>query len=631
MRKVEVNIKQNGQFDIYAGGIIIKNCYPGINDMSVRPLKVDIVNTDEGKIVKYMLTEGVIELLFMQKGEQLEIITMLCGFDELPHSFFPIFAANISNVEGGFKQGFGTEGTSGFFTLTDNEEFDIESYGLLVLNEGNNNCFITTFQHDKFIQFYRVEICPLRKEFHKLYAGYRTEEIICKQLILPALAIYLEENLDCGLKRAALKNAVTKDIKLIHRPAYYWCSWYYRYYHFCHEDLLNYLNEFSKYSTDIPFEFIQIDAGYFNSPGDWMETNWRWPEGLKPAFDEIKRYGYKPGIWIAPYMVGNRSKIFRQHPDWVLCTREGNYVTQMQYFGEWRLWGMQDEEYYVLDTSHPQAMEYICDVFKKFKEWGARFFKTDFMLWGIQDSSKVCRHTPGKTSIEYFVDLLKEIKKILGQECFWLGCIAPFLPFLGYADGMRIAGDVGPQWSKGFGPVNMLTEISADQYFNHVYWQNDPDAILLRDFNIHLSEEERTALALLQALSGGMIYTSDPIHQLSDASRELLSFIYPKSKVNPTMPFLGRGYREIIFIHNIPEIDRYIVFFFNPTDTEIVNLYTIESLTGKKELYLQLWNTGEYTKERREQIFVRMNAHGYLLFFASEKTILDKKFRNLWR
>ena len=180
MHKVEVNIKQNGQFDIYAGSIIIKNCYPGINDMPVRPLKVDIVNTDEGKIVKYMLSEGVIELFFMHKAEQLEIITMLCGFGELPLSFFPIFAANIANIEGGFKQGFGTEGPSGFFTLTDNKEFDIESYGLIVLNKQKDNCFVTTCQHDKFIQFYRVEICPffVKINAHGYFLFFASEKTI---------------------------------------------------------------------------------------------------------------------------------------------------------------------------------------------------------------------------------------------------------------------------------------------------------------------------------------------------------------------------------------------------------------------------------------------------------------------
>ena len=41
-------------------------------------------------------------------------------------------------------------------------------------------------------------------------------------------------------------------------------------------------------------------------------------KGLKGAADAIKAAGYEPGIWIGPFMVGEESKLFKEHPDWML-------------------------------------------------------------------------------------------------------------------------------------------------------------------------------------------------------------------------------------------------------------------------------------------------------------------------
>ena len=73
----------------------------------------------------------------------------------------------------------------------------------------------------------------------------------------------------------------------------------------------------------------------------------------------------------------------------------------MSYYGEDWLWGTMIEEIYTFDTSNPEAMEYLRQVFRALKKMGISFSKTDFMLYGAESSDNVKRHTPGKTSIEY--------------------------------------------------------------------------------------------------------------------------------------------------------------------------------------------------------------------------------------
>lgn len=136
-------------------------------------------------------------------------------------------------------------------------------------------------------------------------------------------------------------------------------------------------------------------------------------------------------------------------------------------------------------------LAYLETVFRTLRDWGFTFFKTDFMLWSIHDSSTVRRHTPGLTSVELMRRVLRVIRGAIGEDSYLLGCIAPFLPFLGYADGMRIAGDGGARWAEPYGPINLLWELPCDNYFNHVFWQNGPDAMLLRDFDTYLKNERK--------------------------------------------------------------------------------------------------------------------------------------------
>lgn len=196
-------------------------------------------------------------------------------------------------------------------------------------------------------------------------------------------------------------------------------------------------------------------------------------QGLKKAAETIINAGYEPGVWIAPFIVGDQSGLCKNHPDWLLHDLEGNLVTEIRSYNEPKVWGNLDSNYYVLDTSHPEALAYLKEVFQTLKKWGFSMYKTDFMLWNMHDTSKVQRFDSSMTSVEILRNTLKTIREAIGEESYLLGCIAPFLPFIGYADGMRIAGDVGAQWAEDYGPVNMIRELAADNYFNNIYWQND--------------------------------------------------------------------------------------------------------------------------------------------------------------
>lgn len=233
-------------------------------------------------------------------------------------------------------------------------------------------------------------------------------------------------------------------------------------------------------------------------------------------------------------------------------------------YTEPKIWGNTDTDYYVLDMTHPEAFAYLKSVFETYRSWGFTLYKTDLMLWGMIDSSRVIRYDSSKTSVMVMRDTLAMIRSAIGEDSYLLGSIAPFMPFIGYADGMRIASDMGAQWTDGaFGPANLLQELPYDNYFNNVYWQNDPDSVILRDFATHLTETESQSIALLQALSGGVITTSDPVQKLTEDRKRLLELIKPKDRVMANMPYLGNDREEIVITHHLHDWD--LLYVLNPT------------------------------------------------------------------
>ena len=128
-------------------------------------------------------------------------------------------------------------------------------------------------------------------------------------------------------------------------------------------------------------------------------------------------------------MVSSQSELYRNHPDWLLHRHDGSLLV------EWEKdpWGQ--GQVCILDTSHPEAFEHIRSVFRTLRKWGITYFKTDFMDWGLQNSLKVRRFTPGKTSVQYYLDVVRMIREEIGEESYWLGCISPYPPMIGYVDG----------------------------------------------------------------------------------------------------------------------------------------------------------------------------------------------------
>jgi len=72
-------------------------------------------------------------------------------------------------------------------------------------------------------------------------------------------------------------------------------------------------------------EFV-IDDGWQTSYGDWGIDPKKFPNGFKPVFDYIKSKGMKPGIWISLATADSASKVYKQHPEWLVRKANGTPI-----------------------------------------------------------------------------------------------------------------------------------------------------------------------------------------------------------------------------------------------------------------------------------------------------------------
>lgn len=66
------------------------------------------------------------------------------------------------------------------------------------------------------------------------------------------------------------------------------------------------------------------DIDWILNLGDWQEDQSKFPNGLKEVFDEVRRLGMKPGLWISVATATKNAKVFREHPDWFVQDENGN-------------------------------------------------------------------------------------------------------------------------------------------------------------------------------------------------------------------------------------------------------------------------------------------------------------------
>ena len=289
-------------------------------------------------------------------------------------------------------------------------------------------------------------------------------------------------------------------------------SWYNRYQNISEQSVLEDLSGCAQVLR--PGDLFQIDDGFEPFVGDWLEPDEKkFPRGMKVVAEEIHEKGLLAGLWLAPFVAQKKSRLVKEHPDWLL-----------RHNGKPWLCGSNWGGFYALDIDHPGVIDYLEKVFRRvFDEWGFDLVKLDFLYgaapFGNERETRAGRMTRA----------MEWLRTMCGEKLI-LGCGVPLMPAFGLVDYCRVSCDVGLDWDDNF----LMREIHRERVstrqaiLNTVFrrqlngraWLNDPDVFFLREENLKLTHGQKEILATVNSLFGGMLLCSDNMAKYTPEAKE---------------------------------------------------------------------------------------------------------------
>lgn len=297
-----------------------------------------------------------------------------------------------------------------------------------------------------------------------------------------------------------------------------WCSWYYFYNRVSEADVLANLQ--TMVAEKHPAEYVQIDDGFQSHTGDWLVPNAKFPSGMKALADRIREAGYKPGIWLAPFVLHEDSAALREHPELALRMKDGEILFVELWLGRCA----------VVDCTHPFAENWLRETVRTVvREWGYEYLKLDALAYAARPASVVAYHEAGTTAAMNLRRGLEIIREAAGDETLILGCTCHFGPAVGLVDAMRVGPDVKELWFDGVNPSakHAMRMTLQRNWMHNRWWANDPDCLIVRENDTALGPEETRFLATAIALSGGMVVASDDLPKLSAERRAMALALFP--------------------------------------------------------------------------------------------------------
>ena len=291
----------------------------------------------------------------------------------------------------------------------------------------------------------------------------------------------------------------------------------------------------ARYLKPYGMEFFSIESWQDNSPelpvSKFHNLTLRpdpnkFPSGMKWLADEIRKLGFRPGIWTVPFGTGDAA-FYEAHKEWFLHGPDG---TPMK---NWC--GL-----YVLDPSQEAVRSHMEETHRTMsRDWGYEYFKIDGMSgrnagysthFYERDNVRAAFREPAEDPFRLCVEALR---RGIGENRVWLACQGHYTgPDCSLADAGRIGADIvahrrPPDWNNY---LNQARTTLNQLFVNNIIWYGDPDTLLVGTANP--VETVRLAASVV-ALSGQAMFAGDKLAELPPDRMRLLQQCLPVCDIRP--------------------------------------------------------------------------------------------------
>jgi hypothetical protein len=624
-------LHEDGTFDIYAGTIRLTRCRPTINGQSIFVRNTFVGDSPKGKRIIYEIDGGFVMLDLRTHSDAISIGAEISGMSHAPAWFNPLGEGALSGATHFYRLGPGTGGQSGIFEIRrptetgtndypDEEAWSYDSFMMTGLVATNGDTLaIGAFEQTDFIQRSSIFNHPRRlglQERRKggeavfFEAGFSTEGIPLKNefIRLPDLFIYFGNRPFGTMQTLAWSISDENQARRDTDTNYFWTSYQDFRTAFSYKYLLDQLNVLDEMNPPLHVQTVQVGKGYCVT-GDWLDTNDLWPKTMEDVARQIFQRKYRAGIYVAPFSVHQNSRIFRNHPHWILKDKAGSPIVMDEDI---------DGKLYALDGSHDDVQHYIARVFRTFRKMGFTYFELDDLDWGLQDPTGVTRFRNGQSSVQVFRDVMALIREEIGAGSFITANQTPYSPVVGFVDAVRIDRDQSWDWRKET-TGHLLNESYHTQFFNNVLWQNDPDVVFLRSYKTEFTNVEKKSLALWVGFVGGAVGISDNFKVLDSDMLELWRFIEPARRPEiAVLPYWGKNMKNKVAVRRYKKLKTWGVLVLNDSEQTVTETYLVQELIGREDAWIFAWEPGfSLGLGKSNQLRVVLDSHEARLYYLS--------------
>ena len=385
-------------------------------------------------------------------------------------------------------------------------------------------------------------------------------------------------------------------------------TWFY-----CYTDIhVNRLEEQLAAAKEIGCEVFVVDAGWFGTDKDgWWEDVGDWNEKTDSAFfgnmsqfaDKVRAEGLGFGLWMEPERVHPRSKIYHEHPDWFIYSKDG---------------------FYYPDFTQVQVYEYFKNLISsKIEIYDLKWIKVDYNFDFGHDEKGNCFGLYYKK----WYGMIDELRE-RHPSCFFEACAGGGgrfeLSTLSHFDGHFPSDNVNPldvlRISEG-----LMLRVPAGRTTKWVVIKKPGSALSNSEKNVVAcplcSDWSDVSLldiefVVMTAMTGVLGFSGD-IASLTESNRQIIlklvnfykqwrEFIY-SSRVTPlTAPkhiTNKKGWTALLI--SPPEADKFLVFIFKLTDANPAASFRLPGLDRDG-----MYNVSQYGKEDYNISGAELTDHG---------------------
>ncbi len=312
----------------------------------------------------------------------------------------------------------------------------------------------------------------------------------------PNKDFYLPENVD-GIK--------------LKKPIKGWCSWYCFGKDISEHKILDQTRFFAQHN-EIEVENILIDDGW-TLKGDWdsFDKN-KFPKGIFSTALEIRKLGFKAGIWMAPFLVDPESKFFKNNKE-LIVKWGGRLINGLRSFPVYDWF----KPVYILDIRKSRARKIIKDNLdillnkNKFNCIKLDFLYSIYFIPGISE----------KEAGYYLRGIFLYIKNKY-PDVYTIACGSPLAPAIGVVDSFRFTPDIiDPYISEkplvrkiiNTYKLNLVINRLKTRKWTNKYWNLDPDVFVCRR-SLGYRESQIEKLKGIVKNANGNIFLGDDFTKL---------------------------------------------------------------------------------------------------------------------